>query len=312
MAAQPAQAKMLTVFAVPKAFDGEFGRIQRNALGSWRALGDELEIVLIGDEAGVAEEAAAIGAVHVPLVRCDEWGAPLVNEVFRIGSEVAKGELQAYVNADILLMRDFLGVLEALKGFRRPVLVIGQRWDLDFQEAIDFSDPTWENRIALEVSARGTLHHPSGMDYFLFRRGAWKEIPPFALGRTMWDNWLVYSARSRGLAVVDATPSLLAVHQDHSYGPRPEAYDWVWAGPQAQKNLELAKGFDHYFTNEDATHRLVGGKVRIALDREHLTRRWARFWILWPPAAAFSGFLRRISKLIYGARVRVARWRGRI
>jgi len=303
---------MLTIFSAPKAFDEEFERIQRNALGSWRALGDELEIVLIGDEAGVAEAAATIHAIHMPGVKSNEWGTPLVNDLFRIGSEVASGEWLAYVNADIVLLRDFLESLQALRDFPRPALVIGRRWDLDFRECIEFSDPAWESRVAALVRAQGVLHHPAGMDYFLFRRGAWEEIPPFALGRTMWDNWLVYSARARGIAVVDATRSILAVHQNHGYGPQVRAYDWVWNGPEAKRNLELAGGLDHYFTNEDATHYLQGGNVRLALDWEHLSRRCARLWILWPPAAALRDFYGRTSKLIYATRVRIARWRGRI
>jgi hypothetical protein len=303
---------MLTLFAVPKAFEGEFARIQRNALGSWRAMGRDVEIVLIGDERGVGEEAAQIHAVHQPKVRRDEWGTPLVNDVFRIGAEMAKGEWLAYANADILLPRNLPGLLEELVDFRKPMLVVGQRWDLDWEETIEFADPGWEEKIIEAVRGRGRLHPPSGIDYFLFRRGVWPEIPPFALGRTMWDNWLVYSARSRGIAVVDATGSLPAVHQNHGYGTLPTDPEWVWRGPQAERNLQLAGGLDHYFTIEDATHRLEGGRIHLALDGEHLRRRREKLWILWPPAVALRAFSSRAGHQVYGLRVRVAKWRGRI
>ncbi|MGA2819235.1 MAG: hypothetical protein ABSF61_01045 [Anaerolineales bacterium] len=303
---------MLTLFAVPKAFVGEFSGIQQNALRSWRALGEDVRILLIGNEQGVADEASRIRATNIPEVKRNEWGTPLVDDVFRIGSERADGEWLAYVNADILLLRDFLHAVHTLQGFRRPSLAVGQRWDLDLGKTIDFSDPRWEADTRAEVESMGRLHPPSGIDYFLFRRGTWKEIPPFALGRTMWDNWLVYSARARGLAVVDATDSVLAVHQNHSYGVRPAAADWVWKGPEAERNLELAGGLDHYFTIEDSTHRLKGTRVQLALDREHLLRRWSRLRILWPPAATLQSFFQRAWQAIYETRVRVARWRGRI
>jgi len=275
-------------------------------------LGEDVEILLIGNEAGVAEEAARIRATHAPEVRRNEWGTPLVDDVFRIGAEAAKGEWLAYINADIVLLPDFLGVLDTMRVFRKPGLVIGQRWDLDLEDSIDFSNPNWDEEMRVEVKSRGNLHSPSGIDYFLFGPGTWKQIPPFALGRTMWDNWLVYSARARGLAVVDATASVLAVHQNHSYGLRSAAADWVWKGPEAERNLDLAGGLDHYFTIEDTTHRLEGTRVQLALDREHLLRRWSRVRILWPPAATLHAFFQKAWQAAYEARVRVARWRGRI
>jgi hypothetical protein len=151
---------MLTLFAVPRAFVSEFARIQRNALGSWRALGEDVEILLIGNEAGVAEEAARIRATHAPEVRRNEWGTPLVDDVFRIGAEAAKGEWLAYINADIVLLPDFLGVLDTMRVFRKPGLVIGQRWDLDLEDSIDFSNPNWDEEMRVEVKSRGNLHSP--------------------------------------------------------------------------------------------------------------------------------------------------------
>jgi len=56
----------LTLFTCPKAFTGLVGRIQRNALANWKALGPEAEILLMGDDPGVAEAAEEFGCRHVP------------------------------------------------------------------------------------------------------------------------------------------------------------------------------------------------------------------------------------------------------
>ncbi len=45
---------MLTLFSIPKAFDGHLGTIQRNAVRSWTSLGPGVQVVLVGDEPGVA------------------------------------------------------------------------------------------------------------------------------------------------------------------------------------------------------------------------------------------------------------------
>ena len=50
-------AAVLTLFTVPKPFRGHVGDIQRNAIESWRALRPSVQVVLVGDEDGVAEAA---------------------------------------------------------------------------------------------------------------------------------------------------------------------------------------------------------------------------------------------------------------
>ena len=57
---------MLTIFAIPKAFKGHVDIIQRNALKSWTLLQPQCEIILCGDDPGVAEVAGDFGAEHLP------------------------------------------------------------------------------------------------------------------------------------------------------------------------------------------------------------------------------------------------------
>ncbi len=53
---------LITLFTAPKAFkDAHISLIQHNALRSWQALGDQVAVVLIGDEEGIAEAAAEYG-----------------------------------------------------------------------------------------------------------------------------------------------------------------------------------------------------------------------------------------------------------
>ena len=45
---------LITIFSIPKAFSGEIDVIQRNAVRSWRALGPDVQVILLGDEEGVS------------------------------------------------------------------------------------------------------------------------------------------------------------------------------------------------------------------------------------------------------------------
>ena len=303
---------MITLFTIPKPFTGPFARIQRNALGSWRALGAHVEILVLGSEVGSAEAAGAIGARHIPAVETTSAGTPRVDAVFATAEQHAANDLVTYVNADIILLPDFLAAVERTAGRLAKLLMVGRRWDLDFEDTIDFADPGWEADLRRAVHARAVLHKPRGIDYFVFRRGLYREMPPFAVGRTMWDNWLIYSARAQHVPVVDATAAVTAVHQNHDYshaaGGRPE----VWKGPEAKRNMALAGGLDHYFTIDDATHRLRAGHLTRALDWAHLRRGWHTLPVLSPAAGRLHRLARAVGAAIYRARRQVARWRGRI
>ena len=57
---------VLSLFSVPKAFTGDAAVIQDNAIASWTRLGGGCDIVLLGDDPGVAEAAARHGVRHEP------------------------------------------------------------------------------------------------------------------------------------------------------------------------------------------------------------------------------------------------------
>jgi len=52
----------LTIFTTPKPFTNpHIATIQRNALANWQALGSDVTVIVLGDEAGATEAAAEFG-----------------------------------------------------------------------------------------------------------------------------------------------------------------------------------------------------------------------------------------------------------
>lgn len=263
---------MITLFATPKPFRGHIEVIQRNAIRSWMLLRPACEIILFGDEEGTSKVAAEFRVKHVSDVARNEYGTPLVSDLFEQTQRLTTHDLFCYVNADIILLNDFSIAMQRIP-FRR-FLMVGQRWDLDLNQPLDCSQPDWESRLRQYAHRHGNLHSPSGIDYFVFTRGLWGKIPPFAIGRTVWDNWLIYGARARSAAVVDATQVVTAIHQNHDYGHVPDGVAGAWQGPEAQRNRALAGGYDRVFMLRDATWLLTSRWLLPALTREHLRRRW--------------------------------------
>ena len=268
---------VLTLFSLPKPFHGHIDLIQRNAIQSWMRLTPVCEIILCGDDEGVAEVAKEFGLRHLPDVARNEHGTPLVNDLFEQAERFAPHNLLCYVNADIILMSDFLnGIERVANAFERPFLMVGQRWDVDIKTPLEFTRD-WDARLREHVRREGKLHGITGMDYFAFRKGLWGIIPPFGIGRTSWDNWLIYGARQRGAAVIDATPSVMIVHQQHDYGHLAGGEHEAWHGQEAQRNFELTGGVNCLFNLHDATHCLtpsgISKHISVASIRQSLTRR---------------------------------------
>jgi hypothetical protein len=274
---------VLTLFSIPKPFRGHIAVIQRNAIRSWTLLRPACEVILFGDDEGVAAAAADLGVRHFPTVARNEYGTPLVSDVFARAQRHAGRDRLCYINADIIVMNDLLRAVSRVRMQRS--LILGQRWDLDVTALWKFEDPAWETKLREDVSRHGSLHPYTGVDYFIFPRGLWGEIPAFAVGRVVYDNWLIWRARSLGVPVVDVTRAVTCVHQNHdrtyaSLGAAsPDARDDYQTGVEARSNLELAGGWRHVFTLRNATWML--------------TRRWlVPAWTPWYLWARFKSVIR--------------------
>ena len=229
-----------TLFAMPKAFTGAFATIQRNAIGSWMQLRSRPEIILLGNDDGVAEFARINGLRHIPGVRCNEFGTPLLNALFSTAQAAASNEICVYVNADIILMDDFAEAIESVARRFNQFLMVGRRWDIDISQGISFSEENWRQRLIERVGREGTHHAPTGIDYFAFKKGLWPEIPALALGRNVWDNWLVREPLLMGRPVIDASGAVTIVHQNHDFSHIPGGKKSASFRIEQQRNIELA------------------------------------------------------------------------
>ena len=264
---------LITFFSAPKPFtDPHIATIQRNAIKSWTLLPD-VEILLIGDEPGLAEVAEKLVVKHLPDVECSPSGAPLISSMFQLARENSESDLLCIINTDMILMPDFVDVACRSRLQRDRFVLLSQRWDLDVTEPIDFSDG-WVDRQSSIVNRQGALHRPAGSDFFLFPRSCYTDVPPFAIGRAGWDNWMIYKARQEKWPVIDCTPSVTIIHQNHDYGHLPDGKSH-YTHPETDENIRLAGGPAAVrYTILDATHRLKDGKlVRPAFTGLHFWRK---------------------------------------
>ena len=251
---------LITLFSAPKPFtDPHIATIQRNAIKSWTLLPD-VEVILLGEETGLAEAASGLGVKHISNVARNANGTPLISSMFQLARESSNSDLLCIINADIILMASFVEAANQVVNSKDNFVLLSQRWDLDVTQPIEFTE-SWETSLRGLVKANGQLHRPAGSDFFLFPHSSFRKVPDFAIGRAGWDNWMIYRARKENWPVIDGTPSLMIVHQNHDYshlpGGRPH-----YEHPDTNENIRLAGGTAAVrYTILDSTHQLVDGKL---------------------------------------------------
>jgi hypothetical protein len=277
------QAKMLTFFSTAKPFVGHSNVIQRNALKCWTLVHPDVEVILFGDDAGAATVAKELGIRHEPYTEKNEAGSNRMDYMFARAQAIARHDILCYSNCDIIFLHDFCVALERVLAVHKEFLMVGRRWDTEIAAPCDFSAPDWPVRmreLALQTNKQRT---PEWIDYFVFSRGLFAELPPLVVGRVFWDNWTVWKALEMKKPVVDASRMVTAVHQNHDYRHHPQGKAGVWYGEEAGANYRLAGGWRHLRTIADAKE---------VLRADELKPNTARYW------AAVKRYVRQAGRIV--------------
>ena len=247
---------MITFFTTCKPFRGHDGIIQRNALKSWTLVDQSVEVIVFGDEEGVKEVCAEYGLRHEPQVERFESKMPFVRSLFGQAQEIARHPYLCYSNCDIIFMEDFLAAFKAAAKWRERFLMVGQRWDLDVTHAIEFARSDWGGELRQRAAASAEHQYPEYVDFFLFSKGLYEEIPPLIVGYPYWDHWMVWRALSKGVPVVDTSAAVVPVHQNHDYNTTPDRTKGSNSERLAQMNRELSGKGKHLRSILDTTYRM--------------------------------------------------------
>jgi hypothetical protein len=251
----PKPVVVLTIFSTAKPFTGPMSTIQSNALASWKRLGPSVQVILFGDEEGSEQACRRFGLHHVPGVARNDFGTPLLSDMFSVAEDMATNPVMCFVNADIILTDDALRAVRAVQARFDRYLIVARRRDIDVDEPLRF-ERGWEQALVSFARDRGELKSEIWIDWFAYPKGLYGPIPPFAIGRTGHDNWLIWRASQLGADVVDATQVATVVHQRHDFshaGTRRAVFE----GEEAERQRALIGSWRHQYTISHAKWMLV-------------------------------------------------------
>jgi len=248
---------MITIFSTPRAFNGIFEVIQENAIKSWLSLKPKPEIILLGDDKGIGEISKKYSLIHISDIKKNDKNTPFLNDIFLKAYKVANNDLVMFISADIIINPDLYQIVKSVINSYGNFLLVGQRLDLEGMDyAIDTANDFWFKELIQKNSNKINLHPPTGIDYFIHKKGLFDNMPPFLVGRTSHDNWMLYYAKElKKIPIIDLTKVMPVIHQNHPYF-HPEGASGVWRSDEAKYNLKLAGGYGYCYTIEDANYYL--------------------------------------------------------
>jgi hypothetical protein len=240
----------ISIFATPRPFIAEFKRIQLNALSSWRALKD-IEVFLFNDEKNTTKRICKnYGFKFISNSKKNINGTPFINDCFKIIRKKTNAKIIAYVNTDIMLQNDFTETIKKINRLikKKKYYISGQRYDI--KKKLNLKHHSFDKLDLSKFKKKKNLHGLSGMDYWVFPRKLAIPLPPFIVGRPGIDNWLIKYFKEKKIPVIDATNSITAFHQQHSYPIKKLNYYYQ----ECEHNISVSGGYQNFMTLRESDY----------------------------------------------------------
>ena len=263
--------------------------ICKNTIMNWAKLNStSVKLILFDTNPELVLFAEAFGWMAVKPPRTS-YGLPVFKEIFLRAQQLYDTPFYGYANGDILFADDLLITLRAISGHRfrgnNGLLIIGRRTNFNLTDLS--SARAYGLKEVRGLARQGALFQYNAQDYFITTRNSfrWNALPDFVVGRVAYDNWIVTKAILDRILVVDATSTILALHQTGKRGnfeghlkARPLTRKWR---ESASINKKLAgKRFNYdlgrTFCSDLVTKWSPDGR-RVLLETRH---KWVRRCIL--------------------------------
>ena len=204
-----------------KPFDEEYSWKQEQSIKSWVNLeGIEKQIIIVGNDAGVAGLCQKYDLIHHPDIRC-LGPVPYIYDMLQVAASYANNDdLIIWTNADMIYTQTLIDTIKAFKNnyTEKDYLLVGQRWDWKTPRIIDTND---NNIIKKIISEECNLHASCGIDYIIHSKTSLLGHfdTNMVIAGTTHDMKMLQVGLNRRIPTVNCTNTILTIHHNHSRPP---------------------------------------------------------------------------------------------
>lgn len=233
---------MLTIATTPRPLDNEFNqRGFKNAVMSWDQIRPRPQIIVFGNVPSRCMTSTMELVLHYPR---EPDGRPYFNSFIDIAEEAAIHEVVMYVTDHLIFLPGLKEVVELVCSRLDRFLLMGRRWEADFDQLIDFTRVAWPNLLNIAIQHTQELGSIGAKDWLAWKKPFPAPIPPFIMGIPWYDTWMAVRAEELGIPRVDATLAIKAVHPRHGF-PFAGGIKGRQQDPRWELNHQLALGCEH-------------------------------------------------------------------
>ena len=207
---------MVTIFTTFEFSSTKFNS-NLNSLKNWKAVRGINHFVLFTNCRKARSLGESLNFTVLPVTDSAIGGVPVLKTMFLTVLSLFPTSYVMYSNADIVFDVDSMDTVTTVDNYvkkrslmNKPVMIVGRRTNLDIEKV---KVESWED-VVRKSYYLGARFRYDALDYFIVNRNfPWDEIPKFVIGRVGYDNWIVAFSRFNNFTVVDASNSIIAVHQ---------------------------------------------------------------------------------------------------
>ncbi|CAI9715237.1 Hypothetical predicted protein [Octopus vulgaris] len=210
---------LLTLFTTMKVMKAKF-IAYNNTLKNWKKLIPFVPApIVFSSDSYLIKQCESDGWKALPIRRIAAGGAPVLKDMYKDAMSKFSTLFYAYSNADILFDDSLLQALwltAKTQDLSKPLLIMGIRTNV--LNVMPHEVITW-SAMKSTAKRRGKHFLRNAEDYFITSYSyPWNTIPDVVIGRRAYDNWLVLNARKQKHNLIDASDTVLALHQTTKAG----------------------------------------------------------------------------------------------
>ena len=144
---------------------------------------------------------------------------PVLKSIFLKAAQINKSPFYGFANGDILFPS---GLIETLCFLHEGIpwaryLLTARRINVNLTY---IPDSFANDQMVNMVRKKGRLFIPNAIDLFVVSANSypWHKVPPFVIGRIVFDNWLIANGLLNNISIVDITRTVPLLHQTDDEG----------------------------------------------------------------------------------------------